>query len=231
MDKKSIYLRELDIPQYFLREPFLPPALGGMAETKSDSSSDAAPSQAISDWQSLQQQVSSCQKCLLCQTRKNTVFGVGNAAARLMLIGEAPGSTEDERGEPFVGQAGQLLDKMMAAIGQSRESVFITNILKCRPPNNRDPLPTEVTECMPYLMQQIAHVKPKLILALGRVAAQNLLKTEASLSRLRGDTFHFGEARTPLVVTYHPAYLLRNPADKRNAWADLQRVQKMLAEQ
>ncbi|MCD6048145.1 MAG: phage polymerase-related protein [Gammaproteobacteria bacterium] len=230
MDKKSIYLREFDIPQYSLREPFLPSAAEIAAKAMPNLTAEAVSLEVGSDWLSLQQQVSVCQKCPLCQTRKNTVFGVGNPAADLMLIGEAPGATEDERGEPFVGQAGQLLDKMMGAIGLSRENVFITNILKCRPPNNRDPLPTEVAECMPYLMQQIAHIKPKLILALGRVAAQNLLNTQTPLGRLRGDTFHFGAAKTPLVVTYHPAYLLRNPADKRNAWVDLQRVQKMLTE-
>ncbi len=180
------------------------------------------------DWETLQNQVATCQKCPLCQTRKNAVFGVGDPHAKLMLIGEAPGATEDARGEPFVGQAGQLLDKMLAAIGLSRQTVFIANILKCRPPNNRDPLPTEVSECMPYLLKQIEMIRPKLLLALGRVAAQNLLKVQTPLGKLRGDIYYFGEEKTPMIVTYHPAYLLRNPADKRNAWIDLQRVQKTL---
>jgi DNA polymerase len=181
-------------------------------------------------WQNLQNQIKNCQKCDLCITRKNTVFGAGNPRAKLMLIGEAPGSTEDQRGEPFVGQAGQLLDKMIAAIGQSRETVFITNILKCRPPNNRDPLPSEVAQCFSYLLQQIEWIKPKLILALGRISSQNLLNTTASLAELRGQTFYFSEQKIPLIVSYHPAYLLRNPSDKRNAWADLQRAQSMLLE-
>lgn len=218
-----MYLREFEVLRYVPRGQFAQEAPIASPEP------NVAPTFLASfEWQNLQTQVSACQKCSLCETRKNTVFGIGNPQADLMLIGEAPGATEDERGEPFVGQAGQLLDKMMAAIGQSRETVFIANILKCRPPNNRDPLPNEVAECMPYLLQQIAYVKPKLILALGRISAQNLLNTQTALGKLRGQTFSFGAANTPLIVTYHPAYLLRNPADKRNAWTDLQRVQKML---
>ncbi len=182
----------------------------------------------ITSWSALEKAVATCQKCDLCHTRKNTVFGVGNREASLMLIGEAPGATEDEKGEPFVGQAGQLLDKMMAAIGLSRQDIFIANILKCRPPNNRDPQPSEVVKCMPYLLQQIEWIQPKLILALGRIAAQNLLQVSTSLGRLRGQTFHFGPSKTPLMVTYHPAYLLRTPSDKKLAWEDLQRAQAFL---
>ncbi len=139
-----------------------------------------------------------------------------------MVIGEAPGAEEDRRGEPFVGRAGQLLDAMLRAIGLGRaENVYIANVLKSRPPNNRDPRPEEVAACLPYLRRQIELVRPRLLLAVGRIAAQNLLGTEDSLSRLRGRVHRFGELNTPLVVTYHPAYLLRNPADKRKAWEDL----------
>jgi DNA polymerase len=138
------------------------------------------------------------------------------------VVGEAPGAEEDRRGEPFVGAAGQLLDAMLRAIGLDRSmNVYIANILKSRPPNNRDPKPEEVAACLPYLVRQIALLQPKLILAVGRIAAQNLLGTEAPLGRLRGQVHRFGELNTPLVVTYHPAYLLRTPADKRKAWEDL----------
>lgn len=179
-------------------------------------------------WNHLQERVKNCTACNLCQTRIQTVFGVGNQNAKLMLIGEAPGATEDRRGEPFVGQAGQLLDKMLAAIQLSRQEVYIANILKCRPPNNRDPQVDEVEKCLPFLLQQIDLIKPKLILALGRIAAQNLLKTQTALGKLRNQTFQFGEHKTPMIVTYHPAYLLRNPADKRNAYQDLLRVKEFL---
>ena len=139
-----------------------------------------------------------------------------------MVIGEAPGAEEDRRGEPFVGRAGQLLDAMLRAIGLARgQNVYIANILKSRPPNNRDPKPDEVAACMPYLARQIELLQPRIILAVGRIAAQNLLATEAPLGRLRGAVHRFGELNTPLVVTYHPAYLLRTPADKRKAWEDL----------
>lgn len=186
--------------------------------------------ESLDNWQELATAVKNCQKCSLCQTRKNTVFGVGNQQAKLLIIGEAPGATEDQKGEPFVGQAGQLLDRMLAAIQLDRTQVYIANILKCRPPNNRDPLPTEVAECLPYLLKQIELMQPQLILALGRVAAQNLLNTQTPLNRLRGQTFQYGPQQTPMIVTYHPAYLLRNPADKKNAWVDLQRVQAFLKE-
>ncbi len=138
-----------------------------------------------------------------------------------MVIGEAPGADEDAQGEPFVGRAGQLLTAMLKACGLERPNVFIANILKCRPPNNRDPLPEEVRECLPYLTRQIARIRPQLILAVGRIAAQNLLATDAPLGRLRGQVHRYGELDTPLVVTYHPAYLLRSPGEKRKAWDDL----------
>ena len=173
------------------------------------------------DWQPLRERVAGCTACDLCKTRTQTVFGVGNTRAEWLIIGEAPGAEEDRQGEPFVGRAGQLLNAMLLAIGLPRESVFIANILKCRPPGNRDPRPEEVARCLPYLKAQIALLQPKIMLAVGRIAAQNLLATDAPLARLRGKLHRFGEADTPLVITYHPAYLLRTPADKRKAWEDL----------
>lgn len=173
------------------------------------------------DWGTLRDRVAGCVACDLCRTRTQTVFGVGSERAEWLVIGEAPGAEEDRQGEPFVGRAGQLLDSMLLAIGLPRESVFIANVLKCRPPGNRDPRPEEVSRCLPYLSQQIALLRPKILLAVGRIAAQNLLATDVPLARLRGKVHRFGEQSTPLVVTYHPAYLLRTPGDKRKAWEDL----------
>jgi uracil-DNA glycosylase family 4 len=173
------------------------------------------------DWGTLRERVAACTACDLCKTRTQTVFGVGNTRAEWLVIGEAPGAEEDRQGEPFVGRAGQLLNSMLLAIGLPRETVFIANLLKCRPPGNRDPKPEEVSRCLPFLSQQIALLRPKIMLAVGRIAAQNLLATDLPLARLRGKLHHFGEANTPLVITYHPAYLLRTPADKRKAWEDL----------
>jgi DNA polymerase len=174
------------------------------------------------EWGVLRERVAGCTACAeLCRTRTQTVFGVGNTRAEWLVIGEAPGAEEDRQGEPFVGRAGQLLNAMLLAIGLPRETVFIANILKCRPPGNRDPKPDEVSKCLPYLANQIALLKPKIMLAVGRIAAQNLLATDSPLARLRGKLHAFGEANTPLVITYHPAYLLRTPSDKRKAWEDL----------
>lgn len=171
-------------------------------------------------WIPLRATVSGCTKCALHQTRTQTVFGVGDENADWMLIGEAPGAEEDRLGDPFVGQAGKLLDSMLAAIGLSRQTnVYIANVLKCRPPGNRNPSPEEVAQCSPHLLQQIELVKPKLILAMGRFAAQTLLKTDASISSLRGRVHRY--AGLPLIVTYHPAYLLRTLEDKAKAWEDL----------
>ena len=172
-------------------------------------------------WEALKAEILTCKKCGLHATRTQGVFGVGNRRADWLVIGEAPGAEEDRQGEPFVGLAGQLLNAMLKAIGLPRETVFIANVLKSRPPGNRDPKPEEVSACLPYLMRQIALLQPKLMLAVGRIAAQNLLATDLSLSRLRGQVHTFGELNTPLIVTYHPAYLLRTPADKRKAWEDL----------
>ena len=173
-----------------------------------------------SGWIPLKSAVSGCTKCGLHSTRTQTVFGVGDESAEWMLIGEAPGAEEDRLGDPFVGQAGKLLDNMLAAIGLSRRNnVYIANVLKCRPPGNRNPTPEEVAQCSPHLLQQIELIKPKLILGMGRFAAQTLLKTDASISSLRGRVHRY--AGVPLIVTYHPAYLLRTLEDKAKAWEDL----------
>ena len=178
--------------------------------------------EAAAQWQELLEEVRRCTLCPLHTTRTQGVLGVGPKRADWLVIGEAPGVEEDRRGEPFVGAAGQLLDAMLRAIGLDRHTnVYIANVLKSRPPNNRDPRPEEVEACLPYLVRQIALLQPKIMLAVGRIAAQNLLGTDAPLGRLRGRVHHFGERQTPLVVTYHPAYLLRTPADKRKAWEDL----------
>jgi DNA polymerase len=172
------------------------------------------------DWPQLREAVADCTACALCKSRRNTVFGVGNQSAQWMIIGEAPGAEEDARGDPFVGQAGQLLDAMLAAIGLKRErDVFIANVLKCRPPGNRNPEPEEVARCLPHLLRQVALVKPQLILLMGRFAAHSMLETEASIASLRGKMHQF--AGTPAIVTYHPAYLLRTPLDKAKSWEDL----------
>jgi DNA polymerase len=169
-----------------------------------------------------------CKKCDLWETRGKFVFGVGNPNAKVLVIGEAPGADEDKQGEPFVGRAGQLLNKMLEAIEFKREEIYICNILKSRPPNNRDPKPNEVAACEPYLWKQIAIVKPKLILCLGRIAGTNLLKMNEALSKMRGQTFDLGGI--PVIVTYHPAALLRNPDWKHGAWEDLKRLRRMYEE-
>jgi DNA polymerase len=178
------------------------------------------------DWDALVATVKECQRCPLHQTRTQSVFGVGNPRAQWLVIGEAPGAEEDRQGEPFVGRAGQLLNSMLKAIGLAREEVFIANILKSRPPNNRDPRPDEVRECIPFLYRQIELINPRLILCVGRIAAQTLLGTDTPIGKLRGKLHHFAPAHPaaktrPMIVTYHPAYLLRSPAEKRKAWGDL----------
>lgn len=182
-------------------------------------------------WHTLQTEILSCTRCSLHKTRTQGVAGVGPHRTDWMVIGEAPGAEEDRKGEPFVGRAGQLLDAMLRAIGLDRgTNVYIANVLKSRPPGNRDPKPEEVAACLPYLMRQIALLQPRLMLAVGRIAAQNLLSTDMPLGRLRGKVHHFGELNTPLIVTYHPAYLLRTPADKRKAWEDLKFARSVFRE-
>ena len=175
---------------------------------------------AAMDWDTLTETVAACQACGLCHSRRNTVFGVGDRQADWLVVGEAPGEMEDLQGEPFVGPAGQLLDNMLRAIGLGRhENVYITNVLKCRPPGNRNPEPAEVAQCEPYLRRQVALLQPKIILAMGRFAVQSLLGSTEPIGKLRGQIHHY--AGVPVVVTYHPAYLLRNLPDKAKAWADL----------
>ncbi|MDQ4146730.1 MAG: uracil-DNA glycosylase [Pseudomonadota bacterium] len=179
-------------------------------------------------WDALRQRVSGCTLCPLHKTRTQTVFGVGSHTADWLFIGEAPGADEDRKGEPFVGRAGQLLNNMLRAIGLSREQVYIANILKCRPPKNRDPKPEEAHTCEPYLKRQIDLLRPKIIVALGRVAGQNLLNTDAAIGQMRGRQYVYADTSIPLLVTYHPAYLLRSPGEKRKAWNDLLMAQKLV---
>jgi uracil-DNA glycosylase family 4 len=189
--------------------------------TRRESGATAA-GETAARWEALRSEVLGCTRCPLHITRTQGVLGVGPSRADWLVIGEAPGAEEDRRGEPFVGAAGQLLDAMLRAIGLDRSTnVYIANVLKSRPPGNRDPKPEEVAACLPYLVRQIELLQPKIMLAVGRIAAQNLLATTVPLGRLRGQVHRFGELNTPLVVTYHPAYLLRTPADKRKAWEDL----------
>lgn len=184
----------------------------------------SSPDPAKMDWDALATAVSGCRACGLCETRTNTVFGVGSRTADLLIIGEAPGADEDRAGEPFVGRAGQLLNRMLAAIGLAREQVYIANVLKCRPPGNRDPRPEEAGQCEAHLLRQIELLGPRAILCVGRVAAQHVLQTDAPLGSLRGRWLVFRAGAIPVRVTYHPAYLLRSPGQKAKAWEDLVEV-------
>jgi len=233
--RRYLYLKAMGVQLWQRRTPG-----SGTAPTAGEAASVSAvatptrqealanPEVASMDWDALRASVARCRACALCETRTQTVFGVGHRHADLMLIGEAPGADEDRAGEPFVGRAGQLLNLMLQAIGLHREEVFIANILKCRPPGNRDPQPEEARQCEPYLLRQVALLAPRAILALGRVSAQSLLRTDAPLSRLRGRWHRFGDTGVPLYVTYHPAYLLRTPEQKAAAWRDLVEVLKRL---
>jgi len=183
---------------------------------------------ATADWEGLRQQVATCTLCSLHKSRTQTVFGIGNQSADWMIVGEAPGAEEDRRGEPFVGRAGKLLDEMLRAVGLQRDAVFIANILKCRPPNNRDPLAEEASSCRAYLERQIELASPKMILAVGRVAAQHLLGSDAPVGRMRGQKHYLNDGQLPVVVTYHPAYLLRSPTEKRKVWQDLCMARNMM---
>lgn len=179
----------------------------------------------LDEWQVFREQVAACQACSLHETRTQAVFGSGNPKADWLLIGEAPGHNEDIQGEPFVGKAGQLLTEMLRAMELNRDQVFIANILKCRPPNNRDPKPEEVVACNEFLQRQIQHIQPKMILAVGRIAAQQLLQTDESIGKLRGKVHYLD--KIPVIVIYHPAYLLRSLLEKRKAWQDLQMALKI----
>ncbi len=210
------YLQAMGVSAWMLRQPN--PDTGSVA---SDEEEEAL-------WRRLEEEIAGCTACPLCRSRTHPVPGVGNRHADWMLIGEAPGEQEDLKGEPFVGRAGQLLNEMLRALGLDRDQVFITNVLKCRPPGNRDPKPEEVAACEPFLIRQIALIQPKIIVAVGRIAAQNLLKTSAPLARLRGKVHRYDDI--PLVVIYHPAYLLRNPGAKRQAWEDLKLARRVYSE-
>ena len=227
--RRLAYLEALGVDVYVRREPA--PKLAARPRVPSESVPAAVPqpipaavatgAEGTLDWDPLRAMVAACTRCALHESRTQTVFGVGNPRARWMFIGEAPGAEEDKRGEPFVGRAGQLLTSMLKAVGFQRQDVYIANVLKCRPPGNRDPKPDEAVQCRGYLERQIELVSPTLIVAVGRIAAQNLLATDTSLARLRGTVHALGSRGWPLVVTYHPAYLLRSPSEKRKAWQDL----------
>lgn len=231
--ERRAYLEAMGIPVWVPRDaPSAEPSGAERPEAVVAGSSapgmdDGADAQDM-DWDSLRAAVLGCTRCSLCETRTQAVYGVGNPKADLLIIGEAPGQEEDRRGEPFVGPAGRLLDRMLAAIGLDRGQVFITNVLKCRPPRNRDPQPEEALACTPWLQRQIELIDPRIVLAVGRVSAQQLLETDAPLGRLREHWHRLEPAGVPLLVTYHPAYLLRKPGDKRKAWADLRQVRDAL---
>jgi len=212
MDSRRVaYLKALDIDVWHRR---------GVAPAAVPAPVQAPASTTQPGWAELESAVKGCTLCPLHRTRTQAVFGVGNRSAQWMVIGEAPGADEDRQGEPFVGRAGQLLNSMLKAIGLAREQVFIANILKSRPPNNRDPRPEEVRACLPYLFRQIELVNPRLILCVGRIAAQTLLETDTTIGKLRGQLHRIAGNR-PMIVTYHPAYLLRSPGEKRKSWSDL----------
>ncbi|HYW93384.1 MAG TPA: uracil-DNA glycosylase [Gammaproteobacteria bacterium] len=232
-NRQRACLQALGVPLWERRER-PPAAVPGPAEPSRASAgqSDAvATPLARMDLAQLREAVAGCRACGLAQGRTRTVFGVGDPDASLMIIGEAPGAQEDRQGEPFVGRAGKLLDAMLRAMGRSRQhDVFITNIVKCRPPKNRDPKPEEADACAGYLRRQLELVRPRLILAVGRIAAQRLLQTDTGISRLRGRVHYYGPDAIPLVVSYHPAYLLRSPQEKRKAWADLKLAMRELGD-
>lgn len=222
------YLAAMGITQWERRDVKLPvPVVQDMSRTPAETSVVQATGDSSKPaWAAIEADVRGCVKCGLHTSRTQTVFGVGNRRAEWMFVGEAPGADEDRQGEPFVGRAGQLLNAMIVALGLKREDVYIANVLKCRPPNNRDPQADEVEHCEPYLIRQIELIQPKLIVALGRHAAHSLLKTDLALARLRGQPLNY--QNIPLVVTYHPAYLLRTPSDKRKAWDDLRRARALV---
>ena len=227
MSRRDAALDQLGIERWRLRgavEPVSPASAPAPATRLAPVAAAASDS-----WERLAAEVAACTACALHATRSRTVFGVGDRHAEWLVVGEAPGAEEDRQGEPFVGRAGGLLNAMLLAIGLRREQVYIANILKSRPPNNRDPRPEEVASCLPFLQRQIALLRPRIILVVGRIAAQNLLATDTPIGRLRGQLHQFGAQRTPVVVTYHPAYLLRSPGEKRKAWEDLKFARRVYA--
>ena len=227
------YLRALGVDLYVSRAPAAPRVASSPPPPGRGTGRDAPappiavdfaeepPPVAALDWDALRARVRDCRACALRAGCTQTVFGVGDPQADWMFVGEAPGADEDRQGEPFVGRAGQLLTSMIRALGLRREQVYIANILKCRPPNNRDPRPEESQACRPYLERQIELVRPRILVAVGRIAAQNLLQTDTPIGKMRGRVYRYGPREIPVVVTYHPAYLLRSPLQKRRAWEDL----------
>jgi DNA polymerase len=232
------YLAEIGIPVWKLRGARAPSGGAtaavatpvGFAEPPAGLHVVPAGARDAAVWDELAASVRACTRCGLHSSRTQTVFGVGRRDAELFVIGEAPGADEDRQGEPFVGRAGQLLNAMLKAIRLARHEVFIANVLKCRPPGNRDPQPDESAACTPYLERQIELVQPRVLLAVGRIAAQWLLQTDTPIGRLRGRVLRYGERDIPLVVTYHPAYLLRTPLAKATAWTDLCLVRELLSQ-
>lgn len=225
-EKRTYYLHAMGIEQWVLQNNSdeKPMHTSNPIETQDSRATHIAQM----DWETLEKTVKECRACSLYQTRTQGVFGVGHHNANLFIIGEAPGANEDKQGEPFVGRAGKLLNAMLASIQLDRKDIYIANILKSRPPGNRDPLAEEVAACTPYLLRQITLLRPKVLLAVGRIAAQFLLNTTQAMRQLRGETFEYGPLKTPLLVTYHPAYLLRAPREKRKAWQDIQRLYQLL---
>ena len=234
--RRDAYLQALGITIYKLRQPtYVSAPLATSTATAAISNEvtktrfdEVAIDVRVAQLQPLRQEVAQCTKCNLSKTRSQTVFGSGCVSAACMLVGEGPGAEEDRQGEPFVGRAGQLLQRMLVAIGLSRLDVYIANIVKCRPPGNRNPQAQEIAACQAYLNRQIALVNPRVIVALGRIAAQHLTQTTASIKTLRLQQYRFADSNIPLLVTYHPAYLLRNAIDKRKAWDDLNHLRKLL---
>lgn len=246
-DRRLAYLDAMGIQAWERKSPLIPLAQRGRVADVVHVTTDANPplqneievdvagpnsllqKRGREDLDALGSIVANCTACALHQGRTQTVFGVGDHNAQWMIIGEAPGVEEDRQGEPFVGRAGQLLNAMLRAMDLSREAVYIANVVKCRPPGNRDPAPEEAAACETYLKRQIDLVKPKVILVVGRIAAHNLLKTDAPLGALRGKRWSYADTGIPVIVTYHPAYLLRSPKEKRKAWEDLQFARKVFA--
>ncbi|NIQ97551.1 MAG: uracil-DNA glycosylase [Desulfuromonadales bacterium] len=220
-DFSTLGLENLYLPQI--------PSSSGAAEGSEAMRPSSVAGAAGESLEDIRRELQDCDRCPLCRERSNIVFGVGNPEAQIVFVGEAPGREEDIKGEPFVGEAGRLLDRILYAMGMNRQQVYICNVEKCRPPKNRDPSTEEIEACEPYLKRQLAVIKPQIIVALGRFAAQTLLKSDAPIGRLRGKWHEY--EKIPLMATYHPAFLLRNPAAKREAWEDMKQVTKRLREE
>jgi uracil-DNA glycosylase family 4 len=218
-DRQRALLSEMGVDVWVSRQAPAKTVIAPVADIPA--AEEVIPNADTGGWGELNASIRSCTRCELHSSRTQAVCGAGNTTVDWLVIGEAPGIAEDQQGEPFVGRAGQLLNEMLRATGQPREQVFITNILKCRPPESRDPQAGEVEQCLPYLQQQIELVQPKLILAVGQIAAHNLLNVAVPIGKLRGQVHYYGDDKLPVVVTYDPAYLLRSPSKKRKSWDDL----------